>query len=74
MGGCLMKLLKGYSPKYSSGYLFYLVPEHIHFMRSQAVGYYKNGKDTVIRKVRLFRAADSLTPIGIPDEATQSNT
>ena len=69
-----MKLYKGYSPKYSSGYLFYLVPEHIHFMRSQAVGYYKCGKDITIRKVRLFRAADSLVPIGMPNEATQSNT
>ena len=68
-----MKLLKGYSPKYSSGYLFYLVPEHIHFMHSQGIGYYKNEKDTVIRKVSLFRAADSLLPVGIPDEATQSN-
>ena len=69
-----MKLLKGYSPKYSSGYLFYLVPEHIHFMHSQGIGYLKHGKDIIIKKVSLFRAADSLTPIGIPDEATQSNT
>ena len=69
-----MRLYKGYSPKYSSGYLFYLVPEHIHFMHSQAIGYYKSRKDTVIGKVKLFRAADSLTPIGIPNEATQSNT
>ena len=69
-----MRLYKGYSPIYSSGYLFYLVPEHIHFMRSQGVGYHKYGKDIVIRKVKLFRAADSLVPIGIPNEATQSNT
>ena len=69
-----MKLYKGYSPKYSSGYLFYLVPEHIHFMHSKGIGYHKCGKDTVIRKVKLFRAADSLVPIGIPNEATQSNT
>ena len=69
-----MRLLKGYSPKYSSGYLFYLVPEHIHFMHSQGIGCYNKGKDTVIRKVKLFRAADSLIPIGIPNEATQSNT
>ena len=64
-----MRLYKGYSPKYSSGYLFYLVPEHIHFMHSQGIGYYNKGKYTVIRKVTLFRAEDSLTPIGIPDEA-----
>ena len=63
-----MKLLKGYSPKYSSGYLFYLVPEHIHFMHSQGIGYRKHGKDTVIRKVKLFRAEDSLTPIRISNE------
>ena len=69
-----MKLYKGYSPKYSSGYLFYLVPEHIHFIHSKGIGYHKCGKDTVIRKVKLFRAEDSLTPIGISDEATQSNT
>ena len=70
-----MRLYKGYSPKYSSGYLFYLVPvpEHIFFMHSQGIGYYKSEKDTVIRKVTLFRAADSLLPVGIPDEATQSN-
>ena len=64
-----MRLYKGYSPKYSSGYLFYLVPEHIHFMHSQGIGYYKNGEGTVMRKVKLFRAEDSLVPIGIPDEA-----
>ena len=69
-----MKLLKGYSPKYSSGYLFYLVPEHIHFMQNQGIGYSKHGKDIIIKKVNLFRAADSLTPIGTPNEATQSNT
>ena len=69
-----MKLYKGYSPKYSSGYLFYLVPEHIHFIHSKGIGYYKCGKDTAIRKVKLFRAADSLVPIEIPNEATQSNT
>ena len=65
-----MKLYKGYSPKYSSGYLFYLVPEHTHFMHSQGIGYYKSGRDTVIRKVKLFRADDSLTPIRIPSETT----
>ena len=69
-----MKLLKGYSPKYSSGYLFYLVPEHIHFMHSQGIGYYKNEEGAVIRKVKLFRAEDSLVPMVITDEATQSNT
>ena len=69
-----MRLYKGYSPKYSSGYLFYLVPEHIHFMHSLGIGYLKHGKDIIIKKVRLFRAADSLTPIGTPNEATQSNT
>ena len=69
-----MRLYKGYSPKYSSSYLFYFVPEHLHFMDSQAVGYYKSEKDTVIGKISLFRAADSLVPIGIPNEATQSNT
>ena len=69
-----MRLYKGYSPKYSSGYLFYLVPEHIHFIRSKGIGYHKCGKDITIWKVKLFRAADSLTPIGTPNEATQSNT
>ena len=69
-----MKLYKGYSPKYSSGYLFYLVPEHIHFIRSQGIVYNKCGKDITIRKVKLFRAEDSLVPIGISNEATQSNT
>lgn len=63
-----MKLYKGYSPKYSSGYLFYLVPEHTCFMHSQGIGYYKSGRDTIIRKVKLFRADDSLTPIRIPNE------
>ena len=69
-----MRLYKGYSPNYSSGYLFYLVPEHIHFMHSQGIGYHKSGKDITLRKVKLFRAADSLVPIGIPNEATQNNT
>lgn len=63
-----MKLYKGYSPKYSSDYLFYLVPEHIHFMHSQGIGCYNNGENTVIRKVKLFRAEDSLIPIRIPNE------
>ena len=62
-----MRLYKGYSPKYSSGYLFYLVPEHTHFMHSQGIGYYKS-ENTIIRKVKLFRAEDSLTPIRIPNE------
>ena len=65
-----MRLYKGYSPNYSSGYLFYLVPEHIHFMHSQGIGYLKHGKNIIIKKVNLFRAADSLTPIGISNEAT----
>ena len=69
-----MKLYKGYSPNYSSGYLFYLVPKHIHFMHSKGIGYHKYEKDITIRKVKLFRAADSLVPIGMPNEATQSNT
>ena len=69
-----MKLYKGYSPNYSSGYLFYLVPEHTRFICSQEIGYYNSGEKRIIRKVKLFRAADSLTPIGISDEATQSNT
>ena len=63
-----MKLLKGYSPKYSSGYLFYLVPEHTHFIRSQGIGYYNSGEKRIIRKVKLFRAEDSLTPIRISHE------
>ena len=63
-----MKLYKGYSPKYSSGYLFYLVPEHTHFMHSQGIGYHKRGEKRIIRKVKLFRAEDSLTPIRIPNE------
>ena len=63
-----MKLYKGYSPKYSSGYLFYLVPEHTRFIRSQGIGYYKSGEHRIIRKVKLFRAEDSLTPIRIPNE------
>ena len=63
-----MILYKGYSPKYSSGYLFYLVPEHIHFIRSQGIGYYNSGEKRIIRKVNLFRAEDSLTPIRIPNE------
>ena len=69
-----MKLYKGYSPKYSSGYLFYLVLEDTKFMCSQGNGYYKNRENTVIRKVKLYRAERSLVPIGISDEATQSNT
>ena len=63
-----MRLYKGYSPKYSSGYLFYLVPEHTHFMHSQGIGYYKSEEYTIIRKVKLFRAEDSLTPISISNE------
>ena len=63
-----MRLYKGYSTKYSSGYLFYLVPEHIHFMHSQGIGYRKHGKDIIIKKVSLFRAEDSLTPIRISNE------
>ena len=43
-------------------------------MHSKGIGYHKCGKDITIRKVKLFRAADSLVPIGIPNEATQSNT
>ena len=69
-----MRLYKGYSPKYSSGYLFYLVLEDTKFMCSQGIGYYRNKENTVIRKVKLLRAADSLVPIGIPNEATQNNT
>ena len=69
-----MKLYKGYSPKYSSGYLFYLVPSHIHFMHSKGIGYHKCGKDITIRKVNLNRTEDSLVPIEIPNEATQNNT
>ena len=63
-----MRLYKGYSPKYSSGYLFYLIPKHTHFMHSQGIGYYKSEEYTIIRKVKLFRAEDSLTPIRIPNE------
>ena len=63
-----MRLYKGYSPKYSSGYLFYLVPKHIHFIHSKGIGYHKSGKDITLRKVKLYRAADSLVPIGIPNE------
>ena len=63
-----MRLFKGYSPKYSSGYLFYLVPEHTCFMHSQGIGYFKSEEYTIIRKVKLFRAKDSLTPIRIPNE------
>ena len=63
-----MRLYKGYSPKYSSGYLFYLIPEHINFMQNQGIGYLKHGKDIIIKKVNLFRAANSLTPIRIPNE------
>ena len=63
-----MRLYKGYSPKYSSGYLFYLIPEHTHFMHSQGIGYYKSEEYTIIRKVKLFRAEDSLTPIRIHNE------
>ena len=63
-----MRLYKGYSPKYSSGYLFYLVPEHTHFIRSQGIGYYNSGEKRIIRKVNLFRAEDSLTPIRISNE------
>lgn len=63
-----MKLYKGYSPKYLSGYLFYLVPENIHFIRSQGIGYYNNEENTVIHKVKLFHAEDPLTPIRIPNE------
>ena len=62
-----MRLYKGYSPKYSSDYLFYLIPEHTHFMHSQGIGYYKS-EYTIIRKVKLFRAEDSLTPIRISNE------
>ena len=63
-----MKIYKGYSPNYSSGYLFYLVPENIHFIRSQGIGYYKSGEKRIIQKVKLFRAEYSLTPIRIPNE------
>ena len=63
-----MRLYKGYSPKYSSGYLFYLIPEHICFMHSQGIGYFKSEEYTIIRKVKLFRAEDSLTPIRISNE------
>ena len=69
-----MRLYKGYSPKYSSGYLFYLAPENIQFIDNHGIGYWGRGKYTVIRKVNLNRTADSLTPIGIPNEASQSNT
>ena len=63
-----MKLYKGYSPNYSSGYLFYLVPEHTHLMHSQGFGYHKSEWGIAIRRVKLFRAEDSLTPIGMPNE------
>ena len=63
-----MRLYKGYSPKYSSGYLFYLVPEHTYFMHSQGFGYHKSEWGIAIRRVKLFRAEDSLTPIRIPNE------
>ena len=65
-----MKLLKGYSPKYSSGYLFYLAPENTQFINNQGFGYFANGEDTVIRKVKLYRAERSLVPMVITDEAT----
>ena len=62
-----MRLYKGYSPKYSNGYLLYLVPEHTHFMHNQGIGYYKSEECTIIQ-VKLFRAEYSLTPIRIPNE------
>ena len=63
-----MKFYKGYSPKYSSSYLFYLVPAHTQFMHSQGFGYHKSEWGIAIRRVKLFRAEDSLTPIRIPNE------
>ena len=63
-----MRLYKGYSPKYSSGYLFYLIPEHTCSMHRQGIGYFKSEEYTIIRKVKLFRAEDSLTPIRISNE------